>query len=456
MKKIKFLSLVVVLVAAVVFPLSVAAQAGGPYTAGFQLQNLEASLATISINYYTQAGTVSTTVADSINANASKTYFPLSAVASGFNGSVVVSSDRQLAAIVNVLKTSFNGGASYGGFTGGATTVNLPLIMKNNAGIISTWFNVQNTGASDANVTVTYSNATTQTGVIPPNAAATFDQTTNASLPDGFVGAATITSDQPIVAVVMQIVTGSEALLAYNGFVNAHTNPVMPLVTSNYYSSGTGIQIQNTGGTATDVTLTYSPSAGFPGAVCTETKNIPGNQSVTFGFPQLPASCGTAGTGVTDTTNGGFVGAAQVTTNSASQPLVAIVNQITRGTATGAAYNAVNPDNASANVSLPLIMDRNVGTLFTGFAVANVGASTTNVACTFSGTGAPPAIPSTALDPGESLTAVQLNAGTAGYVGGATCTATGGDASIAAIVNEAATGVTSAQDLLLVYEGFNY
>jgi len=254
----------------------------------------------------------------------------------------------------------------------------------------------------------------------------------------------------------MQIGDGISSLLAYNGFASANTKPVMPLVTSNFYNSGTGIQIQNTGGSPTNVTLSYSPSPGFPGAACTETKAIPANSSVTFAFPQLPAACGTTGTGVTDAINKGFVGSAAVTTNSANMPLVGIVNQITRGTATGAAYDAVNPSNATSKVSMPLMMDRNVGVLFTGFAVANVGTSSTNVACTFSGAGAPPNVASTAVAPGASLTVVQLNLGTAGYVGSASCTATGGDQKIAAIVNEASTAATSAQDILLVYEGFNY
>jgi hypothetical protein len=272
------------------------------------------------------------------------------------------------------------------------------------------------------------------------------------------VGAATITSAQPVVATVMQIQTGSKSLLAYNGFTSASTGPVMPLVSSNYFSSGTGIQIQNTGGSATDVTLTYSPSAGFPGAACTETRNIAANSSTTFGFPQLQPGCGTQGSGVTDATNGGFVGSARVTANSANMPLVAIVNQITRGKSSSAAYGAVNPSTATSNVSLPLVMDRNFN-IFTGFAVANVGTQSTNIACTFTasqGT-APANIASTAVGPGASLTAVQLNqAGTVPFVGSANCTASGGDAKIAAIVNELTNGALATNDALLVYEGFNY
>ena len=122
-----------------------------------------------------------------------------------------------------------------------------------------------------------------------------------------------MTSAEPVAAVVMQV--DAQSLLAYNGFTTASTKPVMPLVSSNFYKSGTGIQIQNTGGSDTNVTVSYKPSAGFPGAACTETKSIPAGQSATFGYPQLPAGCGTSGTGVSDPVNGGFVGSASVTGN---------------------------------------------------------------------------------------------------------------------------------------------
>jgi len=448
--------------------LTASAQSGGPYTSGFQLQNLSATTANVSIAYFQQSGVQQTSVTDSILGFQSHTYFPLSAVSSGFNGSVVVSSDQPMASIVNVLKSDAHGAAAYAGFTAGATTVNMPLIMRLNASSISTWFTVQNTGTSAAHITAKYSGHTPacdQTATIQPSASTTLDQSTNSCLPAGYVGAGTITSDQPVAVVVMQIVNGSESLLAYTGFATASNFPVMPLVSSNFFHSGTGIQIQNTGGTDTNVTISYSPSAGFPGHACTETKTVAHGQSATFGFPQLPAACGqTSGTGVTDNVNGGFVGSGVVTGNTASQPLDAIVNQITRGASSGDAYDAINVSSATSNVSMPLMMDRNPAgptiKLFTGFAVANVGTSTTNVACTFTpGAGkpaGPPNIPSFPLAPGKSAAFVQLNAGTAGFVGSAICTATGGDAKIVAIVNENAQGTVGTDDLIETYPGINY
>jgi len=451
MKKLSFLIVFVVLFALVLPSSGVVAYSG--FTSGFQLQNLDGTnAATVTINFYNQDGTIAASPTDTIPAGQSKTYFPLDAVPTGFNGSVMATSNAELKAITNVLTSDFAGGASYGGFSSGAKSVNLPLVMKANYNI-STWFNIQNTTDMDANVTVSFSGKSCdQNLVVKPYSSVTVDQSVDTCLPAGYVGAANLTSGQEIVATVMQVTGGSNQLLAYNGFVSATTKPVMPLVSSNYYGSGTGIQVQNTGASATEVTLTYTPSTGFPGNSCTETKTIPANNSVTFGFPQLPSSCGTAGTGVTDSTNKGFVGSAKVTTNSTSQPLVAIVNQINRSNSQGAAYNAVNPTEATNTVSLPLIMDRNYG-IFTGISIVNVGTSTTNVNCTFTGTSY---TASASLAAGEALTDVQLNKISNGYVGGATCKATGGDAMIAGIVNELTTGVPAANDPLLVYEGFNY
>lgn len=454
MKKVLRILVIASFLFGILLPASASAQTGS-YTSGFQVLNLDqTNPANITLTFYDKAGAVIASPTDTINAGSSKTYFPLGAVPDGFNGSVVISSSTQVRAIVNVLNDTMQGGASYGGFSAGATLVNLPLIMKGNYGI-STWFNVMNTTSAAADVTVEFAGASCdQTVSVPANSSHTFDQSTDTCLALGYVGAAKVTSAADVVISVMQIVDGSNSLLAYNGFVSESTTPVMPLVTSNFYNSGTGIQIQNTGAVPTDVTVTYTPSAGFPGAICTETKTIPANNSTTFGFPQLPAACGTAGTGVTDTVNGGFVGSAKVTANTVSAPLVAIVNQVTRGAAASAAYGAFNIADGSDKISMPLIMDFNYN-LFTGFAVMNVGADEVDVTCTFSGS---THTETANLASGESFTAVQFHSPLGdGYVGSAVCTATGtGEKKIVGIVNQNLAGASSIQDQLLVYEAFSF
>ena len=455
MKKYTKFSIALALFIALALPIAVFAGNITSYTSGFQIQNLSSSdTANVTISFYNQNGTVAAAPMDTIDASDSNTYYPLSAVSDGFNGSVVISSDQPVAAIANILGNDGAHGASYVGFEGGAQTVNLPLVMKDNYGI-STWFNVQNTGTEDAEVDVTYAGTScTDSATVKPSASHTFDQAADTCLSAGYVGAAQVTANKDVVVAVMQVTDDSQgllpSLLAYNGFTTSSTTPVMPLVTSGFYGSGTGIQIQNTGSLPTDVTLTYTPSAGFPGATCTEMKTITAGNSATFAFP-MDASCytdpgGSAGTAA-------FVGSAQVTTNSASQNLVAIVNQVTLGASTAAAYGAFSPADATDTVSLPLIMDRNYG-IFTGFSVANVGNINTDISCTFSGTSYTAS--ATNVAPGASLTDVQDGAIADGYVGSAVCTSSNGEP-IAAVVNQLNTGsVLAAEDGLLVFEGINY
>ena len=406
------------------------------YTSGFQVQNLETSDASVVITYYNQDGSTAFTANDTIPASGSKTYFPLpSGLGGSFNGSVVVSSDKKTGAVVNVLSTDFKASASYVGADQGSTTVQLPLLMKGNAGF-DTWFNVQNVSTSAASVSVSYSDGTSASATIQPGAAATFNQATETHNQSVF--SAIITSDQPIVAAAVQ--ESSTVLFAYSGFTGGSTNPVMPLINANNAGYITGVQIQNAGTTATDVTVSYTPSVA--GSACTETQTIQPGASATFALFAFAS-------GANSTCAGGakFVGSAQVTGNSANQPLAAIVNQLS-GT-NGEAYSAFDPATASASIVMPLIMDRNSG-FFTGFNVVNIGSSNTTVTCDFSNFGTNADL-TFSLNAGATATQIQDGQIADGYVGSAVCSGSGG-AQLLAVVNEL---LSSANDNFLVYEGIN-
>jgi len=134
--------------------------------------------------------------------------------------------------------------------------------------------------------------------------------------------------------------------------------------------------------------------------------------------------------------------------NSANQPVVAIVNQVT--STSGEAYDSFIPSQVTGTIVLPLIMDHNSG-WYTGFNVQNVGSAATDVTCTFTNTSY---TVTGHLEAGAVLNAIQNGKvnGTNRYVGSGTCTATGSGAKIVAVVNEIAPG---AGDGLLVYEGIN-
>jgi hypothetical protein len=437
MKKLKF-ALVIALLMTLVIPM-VASGQSIVYTAGIQMQNLDTSNpANITVTYYNQDGSTAATVNDTITAGGSKTYFPLSAVSDGFNGSVVISSDREIRAIGNILGNGGAYGASYGGFTAGATTAYVPLLMKENSGY-STWFNVQNTGSDPTNVSVAYSDGVSAScSNLQPGAACTLDQTSEAHAA-GWVGSAEVTASQPVAVTAMEV--GPTTLFAYTGFTGGSTEVVMPLVNANNAGYITGIQIMNQGDASTSVTVSYTPSAA--GTACAETQTIPAKQSKTFALAAFA-------NGANSTCTGGarFIGSAEVTANSASQNLVAIVNQLNPGANKGAAYEGFDPNSATDTVVMPLIMDRN-SNYFTGFSVMNVGGSTTTVNCTFSGTSY---TLSRSLASGEAMTVIQNGEIASGYVGSATCTA-GSGGEIVGIVNEL-NGVASG-DAFLVYSSFN-
>lgn len=406
------------------------------YLSGIQVQNLSGTDAAVQLTYYNQDGTTDgSPVADTIAANSSVTYFPVDATA-GFDGSVVISADQPVAAISNILGDLGAAAASYVGTGVGSTSVNLPLLFKNNSGY-DTWFNVQNAGSAAASVSIAYSDGTTAGPVtIQPGAAHTFDQSTETHTSAVFSGV--VTSDQPVAVAVIQ--ESADVMFAYTGFASGTPNPVIPLVNTNNVGYITGIQIQNTGATATDVTVEYTPVVG---TACSETRTIAANSSSTFA---LLAFSGTyAGEDCTDGAT--FVGSASVTANSEGNDLVAIVNQLKPGV-NGEAYGSFDASSATDTVVMPLIMDRNAG-YFTGFNVQNVGASETTVTCTFTNS---THTESATLASGEAMNKLQLNAIADGYVGSATCVASAGG-SIIGVVNQL--GPSSSSDQLLVYEGIN-
>jgi hypothetical protein len=432
------------------------------YTSGVQVANLEAAEASVTLNAYNSDGTANgDPLTDTIPANGSKTYFPITNVTSGFQGAIVISSSRRVAAISNILSSTFSAGGSYVGSSQGATTVLLPLLNFNNAGFY-TWFSLQNAGTAPANVSINYSDGTSDTASIPVGAAEVFYQKQENHTQAIFAG--TVTSDQPLVAAVLQ--ENPSLIFAYTGFTGGSTNPVFPIINANNPTPQgyvTGLQIQNAGDTASDITVTYTPTGDAnTGTACTETQTIPPGDSRTYALQAFTLNATNPGT--SDCVKGArFVGSARVTVNSASQPLVGIGNQLLFSGANGGAYSAFDASNATAKVVMPLIMDRNNG-FFTGFNVQNVGSEAADVQCVFS-LPDDPNLPdqsaytvSANLAPGAALNDIQLNKipeiaqlPNQRYVGGATCTATPSTAKLVAVVNELGPDLTL--DQLLVYEG---
>lgn len=432
--------------------------AASTFQTTMNIQNLSSSSANVQISFYANGnGTSSASVSYTIAANAKQTINTLpDALTAGFSGSAVVSSDQKVAATVNVVGDSnFAYGDAYVGFNGGSTTVALPLLFKTYYNY-NTFFNVQNTSSTAANVTVTYSggglsSSVTETASIPAGSSARFDQKTNTKLPDKFNGSAVVTSDQPVAAAVVQ--NGPDTILAYGGFLNTQVAkfPVAPIVQENNYGYWTSLNVQNTSDTATTVTVTYTPSQG--GTACTETQTIQPKTTNYFGNYSLASDGGTVPTNVgfsTTCTRGEskWVGGAVVTTNSANADLSIIVNQLNGKAAKGGSYSAFNPDLATSTVVFPIIQDRYYK-YFTGISVYNAGSTSTNITCTYENS----SYKDTAtLAPGAVFTAQQEGKIASSYNGSGTCTADN-SGKIVGVLNQVSTA--AATDAFFVSEAIN-
>lgn len=454
-----FLVLAIALAAVGMVSTNAHAQIFSSYTSGINVQNLTGNTATVVITYYNSGntdgtgGTLATTANDSISANGVKNYFPIHATAP-FKGSIVISSDQPLGAVANIGNSTLTALDAYVGSSSGNTTAYLPILHKNNGGYYS-WYSVQNVGTAPANVTVKYSDTTGTSPdvsvIVAPNASVSIAQKDEA-FHTLRLFAGTVTSDQPIVVTVLQENTSN--ILAYSGFGAGSLLPVMPIINQNNAGYITGTQIYNLGSTSTDVTVTYTPGAAGTG--CTEMQTIPGKSMKVFTSAAFTNTLPNE-----NCVNGAkFLGSAAVTTNSASQPLAVVVNQLRASNGTnGASHNGFDPAAATGTVYMPTIFDRNAG-WYTAFNLLNVGGGTAFVKCTYAGSAVTWDSGTAGIASGGSVTVSQYNAIANRYVGSAICktytnnayTTADPTGKIFIVVNELGTG---GPDNLLSYDGIN-
>lgn len=294
------------------------------WTSNIAVQNLDAQPARVTLAYTASATGAVNSEAEVEIAPFSTRLFNLgasSAVAAGFSGSAVIraTNGKSLAAVVTAQHSSGTS-QSYVALTGGAPNVATPLLFKNRNGW-NTGIQVQNIGTMPANVTVSYASSTggaagAENAVVQPGQAATFYQPSNTTLPDGFVGSATITSDGPPLAVLVNGVNYGRGLATtYTSGADTAgaTRIYAPLLFKGASGLNTGVQVQASGNQAASVTVTYYDANGQ--TVTSQQESIPAGQSRTFYQPGV--------TGLPD----GFRGSA-VVTSSGGQPISAIINQV--------------------------------------------------------------------------------------------------------------------------------
>lgn len=305
-------------------------------------------------------------------------------------GSVVVSADQPLGAVVQILARNQNPTSSgaYSGFEGGAESFYIPLAareLSTASGKANSQIVVQNTGSSPANVeveliasdgTIEY---TKNGGLLQPGASFYYDLATELStnVPDAWYGSAvarTTTAGAEIV-VVSNFFTG-DGMQTFNAFAAPGTTWYAPLFTSRLGNGlSTPIAVQNLSGGnipigGVTVDCTPDPALGGTGFSMSNTTAI-GDSASYFFNP------------VTDTgIPAGWYGACKV--DSGSYDVVAFVQMRfvkAQGAAQeeAAAYEAIPGDSTDMNVSIPLVSKRLGNGFATAVTIQNLSAVTATV-----------------------------------------------------------------------------
>ena len=379
------LAMIVTLMVTALAPAVVSGDGSGPWVAGIAVANLDTQPATVTIEFYNTAGTLVYTYVDplTIPAGGGKSYYvptilPDSA-ATSFRGSAVVSSERNIAAIVN---ENAGSGAGYdqppgilrGSYTGvraaeTATALYMPVVCKAFYGFNSQLV-VQNAGAT-ANINFEFFNqagvsiATYAASNVAANASIIVELDapppgfpTTGSIPSGFNGSAKVTSTSNLAGMVNNM-TGA-VLQTYNAFraADGGTTLYAPALFNAYYGYVSSIQVQNVGTVPTNITVTYSD------LIVKTVNNVAPNSSATFYQP-------------TEGHASGWMGSATVTSTAAN--VVGVVAQLSSVKASN--YNAVS--GGALKIVAPGLFKNFYG-YDTALTVMNVGTVATNISVLYS------------------------------------------------------------------------
>jgi hypothetical protein len=290
------------------------------------------------------------------------------------NGSVVVSADQPLGAVVQILARGQDPTSSgaYSGFEAGDASFYVPLAAKELAtasGTANSQIIVQNTGGDAADVEIELiasdgtSTYTADGGSLAPGASWYYDlaEESDSNVPDSWYGSAVASTDTAgaSIVVVSNFFTG-DAMQTFNAFGASApgTAWAVPLFTSRLANSlSTPIAVQNLSDPPTTipvggVTVTCQPDPSLGGAPHVMSNALPIGHSASYFFNP-----------VTDMTiPEGFYGACLVQTTGAD--VVAFVQMRFVDTGEAAAYEAMAA--GSTKVSVPLVAKR----LGNGFATA--------------------------------------------------------------------------------------
>ncbi len=270
----------------------------GNYNTALYVQNVTNSSADLTIEYLNLDGTVACTYEDTLDANASKGYWSLAvtcdtgALPMGFVGGVKVTSTENILAVGRAhLGTQIT---TYNGFDTGTPDSYVPMMFRRafGGGSYNAALYLQNVSGSSASVTIDYRDnagnlAATQNVTLEPGAISSIWLPAVAGLPDGFVGGAFISSDQPVIAVGRPHL-GTE-ITAYNGAPAMAGVAYLPMLFKNAFAAPyqSAFYLQNTGSSAAKASIFFYDEAGA--LLCI--KGVDMAPRATVGFWSVTTAC---------------------------------------------------------------------------------------------------------------------------------------------------------------------
>jgi len=259
---------------------------------------------------------------------------------SGFFGSATITGSKELAVVINNANSGATaaeaGFESYNGFSPGdaSTKLYLPKLTINYYNFQS-GFQIQNAGTSAATMTIVYNfkgQTYSQTSpTIQPGAAwsVALNNPPKSGLPADLAGpgSAVVTSSEKMVGVVIEVNTETGFSVISNAVPDGSgtTTVLFPKFDRTYYGYNGGIQVQNIGTAATQVTATFS----YPGRADVTTSPVtvqPGGSTYWYA-PNVP--------GLTEAFGGSVV------VTSTGQPIVGVYTG-RNDTISGDSYTAYN------------------------------------------------------------------------------------------------------------------
>lgn len=465
MKKYISRILIIILTASfIIIPKASPAYASAPlpaYESAIQVQNLDTDYsANIFIYYYNPDGSLAdlpdpytNPVSDTVLAGSSNTYLPIHPDA-GFTGSAVIQSDREVALISNLTVAATNRAlGTYTGVSSGGPSLFFPLIDKRKNVSV---FSIQNAGSVTANYTVDfiplpgsiYADIPNVSGSLNVGAAKLYNMADYNGTSD-WLGSIKVTASAGSVTGVVSNVNNtlitSPTNAVYNGFNGGATTANLPLIVEANNGNRTGTSCQNLGPNPATITMSYTPSTGYPARPDDVFAAVPVNGIAV----KVMSDVGTK-----------WIGGATVTVDSGSN-IVCVVNQTRPIRKNSNLYEGFNPLAATDQVVLPLIMSKNgnITQAFTAFSIASADGTPISVTCDWKPSPGFVDIADTTKDSASVLVFSQqtgFSPSDTRWIGSAVCTENSGKG-IFAVVNQSREGLPFdyLRDVTSAYDGFN-